>query len=61
MSSSTDPAALSTLSGIEDLKVERALLTVSDKRGLVEFGRVLSELGIEIVSTETINDRTARR
>ena len=34
-----------------DLKVERALLSVSDKRGLVEFARALAELGVEIVST----------
>ena len=34
-----------------DLKVERALLSVSDKRGLVEFARALSELGVEIIST----------
>ena len=34
-----------------DLKVERALLSVSDKRGLVDFARALSELGVEIVST----------
>src|SRR5205809_4823747 len=34
-----------------DLKVGRALLSVSDKRGLVEFARALSELGVEIIST----------
>src|ERR671914_1285183 len=33
------------------VRVRRALLTVSDKRGLVEFARGLRELGIEIVST----------
>jgi phosphoribosylaminoimidazolecarboxamide formyltransferase/IMP cyclohydrolase len=31
--------------------VRRALLTVSDKRGLVDFARGLKELGVEIVST----------
>ena len=31
--------------------MRRALLTVSDKRGLVEFARGLRELGVEIVST----------
>jgi len=31
--------------------VRRALLSVSDKRGVVEFARGLAELGIEIVST----------
>ena len=32
-------------------KVSRALLSVSDKTGIVDFARGLSELGIEIVST----------
>lgn len=32
-------------------RVRRALLTVSDKRGLVDFARGLTELGVEIVST----------
>lgn len=33
------------------MKVKRALLSVSDKTGLVEFARGLSNLGVEIVST----------
>lgn len=32
-------------------KIERALLSVSDKAGLVEFATALAEFGIEIVST----------
>ena len=44
-------AALQERTGAADLKVERALLSVSDKRGLVDFARALSELGVEIVST----------
>jgi phosphoribosylaminoimidazolecarboxamide formyltransferase/IMP cyclohydrolase len=32
-------------------KVQRALMSVSDKRGVVEFARGLAELGIEILST----------
>jgi len=32
-----------------DVQVGRALLSVSDKTGLVEFARGLAELGIEIV------------
>ncbi|MBI2986150.1 MAG: bifunctional phosphoribosylaminoimidazolecarboxamide formyltransferase/IMP cyclohydrolase [Deltaproteobacteria bacterium] len=32
-------------------KVQRALISVSDKSGIVEFSRRLSELGIEIIST----------
>jgi phosphoribosylaminoimidazolecarboxamide formyltransferase/IMP cyclohydrolase len=35
----------------EDVRVRRALLSVSDKRGIVDFARGLAELGIEIVST----------
>jgi phosphoribosylaminoimidazolecarboxamide formyltransferase/IMP cyclohydrolase len=34
-----------------DVRVRRALLTVSDKRGLVDFARGLKELDVEIVST----------
>src|SRR4051794_12111722 len=34
-----------------EVRVQRALLTVSDKRGLVEFARGLADLGVEIVST----------
>jgi phosphoribosylaminoimidazolecarboxamide formyltransferase/IMP cyclohydrolase len=35
----------------ESVRVARALLSVSDKTGIVEFGRGLVELGIELVST----------
>src|SRR5215212_8576338 len=34
-----------------DVRIRRALLTVSDKRGLVDFARGLAGLGVEIVST----------
>ncbi|MBV9001536.1 MAG: bifunctional phosphoribosylaminoimidazolecarboxamide formyltransferase/IMP cyclohydrolase, partial [Solirubrobacterales bacterium] len=34
-----------------EVQVARALLSVSDKTGLVEFARGLADLGIEIVST----------
>src|SRR5436190_109397 len=34
-----------------DVRVERALITVSDKRGVVEFARGLVELGVELIST----------
>jgi phosphoribosylaminoimidazolecarboxamide formyltransferase/IMP cyclohydrolase len=33
-------------------KIQRALISVSDKRAIVEFSRGLSELGIEIISTD---------
>ncbi len=44
------------LDGVEpaapgEVRVRRALLSVSDKRGIVELARALSELGVEIVST----------
>jgi phosphoribosylaminoimidazolecarboxamide formyltransferase/IMP cyclohydrolase len=34
-----------------EVQVARALLSVSDKAGIVEFARGLAELGIEIIST----------
>ena len=34
-----------------EVRLRRALLSVSDKRGIVEFARGLAQLGIEIVST----------
>ncbi len=33
------------------VKIERALISVSDKQGVVEFAKGLAELGVEIVST----------
>jgi phosphoribosylaminoimidazolecarboxamide formyltransferase/IMP cyclohydrolase len=32
-------------------RVARALLSVYDKRGLVEFARALSELGVELIAS----------
>jgi phosphoribosylaminoimidazolecarboxamide formyltransferase / IMP cyclohydrolase len=37
--------------GPGEVRVRRALLSVSDKRGIVEFAQGLGELGVEIVST----------
>ena len=34
-----------------EVRVRRALLTVSDKRGIVDFARGLADLGVELVST----------
>src|SRR3954471_2908791 len=34
-----------------EVRVKRALITVSDKTGVAEFARCLRELGVEIVST----------
>ena len=33
------------------MSIQRALLSVSDKSGLVEFARELHELGVEMLST----------
>src|SRR5947209_12577851 len=48
--------ATSAARGVEraapgEVRVRRALLSVSDKRGIVDFARGLEELGVEIVST----------
>ncbi|MEE9557806.1 MAG: bifunctional phosphoribosylaminoimidazolecarboxamide formyltransferase/IMP cyclohydrolase, partial [Candidatus Adiutricales bacterium] len=32
-------------------RIQRALISVTDKSGIVEFGRGLSRMGIEILST----------
>src|SRR6202022_2798972 len=34
-----------------EVRVRRALLSVSEKRGIVDFARGLEELGVEVVST----------
>jgi len=33
------------------VKIKRALLSVSDKRGIVEFGKGLAAMGVDIIST----------
>jgi len=38
---------------VDDVKVRRALLSVHDKTGLVDFARALHELGIELVSSRS--------
>ncbi|MET0600859.1 MAG: bifunctional phosphoribosylaminoimidazolecarboxamide formyltransferase/IMP cyclohydrolase [Baekduia sp.] len=48
MASETSPEA-PTAPGT--VRIQRALLSVSDKRGVVDFARGLAELGVEIVST----------
>jgi phosphoribosylaminoimidazolecarboxamide formyltransferase/IMP cyclohydrolase len=35
----------------ESMKIQRVLISVSDKRGIVEFASQLSKMGIEIIST----------
>src|SRR3954453_18987002 len=44
--SSTEP-----LTAPGDVRIRRALLSVSDKRGIADFARGLAELGIEVIST----------
>ena len=33
------------------MKIQRALISVSDKKGIVDFARALSEMGVELLST----------
>src|SRR3954451_20886374 len=49
MAETRPPAAETVAPG--EVRIKRALLSVSDKRGLVEFARGLVSLGVEIVST----------
>jgi phosphoribosylaminoimidazolecarboxamide formyltransferase/IMP cyclohydrolase len=42
---------VSVLSTESDVQIKRALLSVSDKTGIVEFARGLADLGIEVIST----------
>jgi phosphoribosylaminoimidazolecarboxamide formyltransferase / IMP cyclohydrolase len=49
MAEARPPAAGTVAPG--EVRIKRALLSVSDKRGLVEFARGLVSLGVEIVST----------
>jgi phosphoribosylaminoimidazolecarboxamide formyltransferase / IMP cyclohydrolase len=46
-----EPGRDVALDAAGEVHVRRALLTASDKRGLVDFARGLAELGVEIVST----------
>jgi phosphoribosylaminoimidazolecarboxamide formyltransferase/IMP cyclohydrolase len=34
-----------------DVKIKRAIISVSDKTGVVEFAKSLSQMGVEIIST----------
>src|ERR1700733_11529799 len=50
MEASAQPMSMPATAA-EEVQVKRALLSVSDKTGIVEFARGLAELGIEIIST----------
>ena len=47
----TSPSGAGEVTAPGEVQVRRALLSVSDKRGLVDFARGLQELGVEILST----------
>ena len=51
MEQGTEAVSGFAATGPSEVQVARALLSVSDKTGIVEFARGLSELGIEIIST----------
>ncbi len=51
MARTAEPPAEGGVTAPGEVRVRRALLTVSDKRGLVDFARGLASLGIELVST----------
>jgi phosphoribosylaminoimidazolecarboxamide formyltransferase/IMP cyclohydrolase len=51
MAARPSPTHGAPLTGPGEVRVARALLSVSDKRGIVDFARGLAELGVEIVST----------
>jgi phosphoribosylaminoimidazolecarboxamide formyltransferase/IMP cyclohydrolase len=51
MESGTEQLQRTAAAARPEVQVARALLSVSDKTGIVEFARGLSQLGIEIVST----------
>jgi len=51
MADGNPATALQSPAELGELKIERALLSVFDKRGVVDFARALNELGVEIIST----------
>jgi phosphoribosylaminoimidazolecarboxamide formyltransferase / IMP cyclohydrolase len=44
-----------------DVKIKRALISVSDKTGVVEFARTLQGMGVMIISTGGTAKRWRRR
>ncbi|HYI37956.1 MAG TPA: bifunctional phosphoribosylaminoimidazolecarboxamide formyltransferase/IMP cyclohydrolase [Thermoleophilaceae bacterium] len=51
MSTTPEPGEIQDLVPPAGVQVRRAILSVSDKRGLVDFAKGLADLGVEIVST----------
>ena len=45
------PAMIEAIKTIKPIEVKRALISVSDKQGVIEFAKGLHKLGIEIIST----------
>jgi phosphoribosylaminoimidazolecarboxamide formyltransferase / IMP cyclohydrolase len=56
----TDRASGVTRAQPGDVRVRRALLSVSDKHGIVEFAQGLADLGVELVSTGGTSRELAR-
>ena len=50
----TRPVTPPSATGIREVQVARALLSVSDKTGIVEFARGLAELGIELIARDAV-------
>ena len=48
---SAEAASAAPLKPPAEVRVRRALISVSDKRGVVDFARGLADLGVEIIST----------
>src|SRR5271166_6505861 len=44
-------SAIVSENGFSEKRIRRALLSVTDKTGLVEFAQVLAEFGVELIST----------
>src|ERR671916_2757650 len=51
MAKAAERGAPGVVTAAGEVQARRALLSVSDKRGLVEFARGLAALGVELVST----------
>ncbi len=51
MSATPEPGEIQDVVQPADVQVRRAVLSVSDKRGLVDFAKGLADMGVEIVST----------
>ncbi|HET9948074.1 MAG TPA: bifunctional phosphoribosylaminoimidazolecarboxamide formyltransferase/IMP cyclohydrolase [Longimicrobiales bacterium] len=46
-----EPGGLTATTGPGEVRIRRALLSVSDKRGVVDFARGLADMGVELVAS----------